>query len=162
MTLYGTGVRRAELTHLRVSDIDSQRMVVHVKGGKGRRDRDVMLKLRYPASGPGDLFPDSRLLLKQDQKALARCLGPLIPGVKQCLIAILVEPDSRKPEDTVAFGVFLAELQPTVYGVAREELIDAAVRNKRVRKVKTDVVVYRKSAVIPGNEIVDCVLHGSN
>ena len=43
MTLYATGVRRAELTHLKVSDIDSQRMVIHVEGGKGRKDRDVML-----------------------------------------------------------------------------------------------------------------------
>jgi site-specific recombinase XerD len=43
MTLYATGVRRAELTHLQVSDIDSRRMVIHVRGGKGRKDRDVML-----------------------------------------------------------------------------------------------------------------------
>ena len=43
MTLYATGVRRAELTHLKVSDIDSQRMVIHVQGGKGRKDRDVLL-----------------------------------------------------------------------------------------------------------------------
>jgi integrase/recombinase XerD len=43
LTLYATGVRRAELTHLKVSDIDSQRMVIHVQGGKGRKDRDVML-----------------------------------------------------------------------------------------------------------------------
>src|SRR6266851_857311 len=40
MTLYATGVRRAELTHLKVSDIDSKRMVIHVQGGKGRKDRD--------------------------------------------------------------------------------------------------------------------------
>src|SRR3974377_2174035 len=43
MTLYATGVRRAELTHLKVSDVDSKRMVIHVQGGKGRKDRDVML-----------------------------------------------------------------------------------------------------------------------
>ena len=43
MTLYATGLRRAELAHLKVSDIDKERMVIHVKGGKGRKDRDVML-----------------------------------------------------------------------------------------------------------------------
>src|ERR1019366_3115019 len=43
MTLYATGARNAELTRLKVSDIDSQRMVIHVQGGKGRRDRDVLL-----------------------------------------------------------------------------------------------------------------------
>jgi integrase/recombinase XerD len=46
MTLYATGVRNAELTHLKVSDIDSQRMVIHIQGGKGRKDRDVMLSLK--------------------------------------------------------------------------------------------------------------------
>lgn len=43
ITLYATGVRCAELTHLQTVDIDSPRMVIHVRGGKGRKDRDVML-----------------------------------------------------------------------------------------------------------------------
>ena len=43
MTLYATGARREEVAHLKLSDIDSQRMVVHIRGGKGRKDRDVML-----------------------------------------------------------------------------------------------------------------------
>jgi integrase/recombinase XerD len=43
MTLYATGARRAEVAHLKISDIDSQRMVIHIRGGKGRNDRDVML-----------------------------------------------------------------------------------------------------------------------
>ena len=43
MILYGTGLRRAELTRLKVTDIDTERMVIHVLGGKGRKDRDVML-----------------------------------------------------------------------------------------------------------------------
>jgi integrase/recombinase XerD len=46
MTLYATGLRRAELARLRVSDIDSQRMVIHVRGAKGRKDRDVLLSPR--------------------------------------------------------------------------------------------------------------------
>ena len=43
MTLYATGARRAEVAHLKISDIDSQRMVIHIRRGKGRKDRDVML-----------------------------------------------------------------------------------------------------------------------
>ena len=43
ITLYATGLRCAELTQLRASDVDSKRMVIHVQGGKGRKDRDVML-----------------------------------------------------------------------------------------------------------------------
>jgi len=43
MTLYATGARRAEVARLKVTDIDSRRMVVHIRGGKGRKDRDVML-----------------------------------------------------------------------------------------------------------------------
>jgi integrase/recombinase XerD len=43
MTLYGTGARRIEAAHLKIGDIDSKRMVVHIHGGKGNRDRDVML-----------------------------------------------------------------------------------------------------------------------
>jgi integrase/recombinase XerD len=39
--LYGSGIRRAELRWLKVTDIDSQRMVIHIQQGKGRRDRDV-------------------------------------------------------------------------------------------------------------------------
>jgi integrase/recombinase XerD len=35
--------RRAELACLKITDIDSARNVIHVQGGKGRKDRDVML-----------------------------------------------------------------------------------------------------------------------
>jgi site-specific recombinase XerD len=43
MLLYGTGMRRTEASRLKVSDIDSQRMVIHIHSGKGLRDRDVPL-----------------------------------------------------------------------------------------------------------------------
>jgi len=43
MALYATGLRRAELANLKITDIDSPRNVIHVQGGKGRKDRDVML-----------------------------------------------------------------------------------------------------------------------
>src|SRR3989442_2357476 len=43
MTLYATGARCAELTHLKLSDVDNKRMVIHIQVGKERKDRDVML-----------------------------------------------------------------------------------------------------------------------
>jgi integrase/recombinase XerD len=43
MTLYSTGMRRAELCHLQVADIDSTRMLIHIRHGKRNRDRDVPL-----------------------------------------------------------------------------------------------------------------------
>ncbi len=43
MALYSTGMRRSELVHLKVGDIDSERMVIHIRKGKGGKDRDVPL-----------------------------------------------------------------------------------------------------------------------
>jgi site-specific recombinase XerD len=43
LTLYGAGLRRSELCHLKVGHIDSQRMVLRVERGKGGVDREVPL-----------------------------------------------------------------------------------------------------------------------
>ena len=70
MAAYGAGLRVSEVLRLRVEDIDSQRMVIHVCRGKGDRDRYTMLpqrllellrmywKERRPP-GP-ELFPGSK------------------------------------------------------------------------------------------------------
>ena len=42
-TMYGTGVRVSEALHLRVPDIDSQRMMIRIQQGKGHKDRYVQL-----------------------------------------------------------------------------------------------------------------------
>src|SRR5215469_2974634 len=43
MTLYGTGMRRTEVSLLRVKDVDSQRMMIRVERGKGGDGRDIPL-----------------------------------------------------------------------------------------------------------------------
>ena len=43
MTMYGSGLRIAEALALRLPDIDSQRMLIRVQQGKGRRDRYTIL-----------------------------------------------------------------------------------------------------------------------
>lgn len=49
LVLYATGVRREELVRLKIEDIDTARMLVHVRQGKGRKDRDIMLSPRLLA-----------------------------------------------------------------------------------------------------------------
>jgi integrase/recombinase XerD len=82
MTLYAAGKRNAELKHLKVSEIDSKRMVIHIQGGKGRVDRDVMLspKLleelrehwrRLPRKSSEWLFPGNRWHSSGQPRSLA-------------------------------------------------------------------------------------------
>ena len=46
LVLYATGIRREELVQLKVSDIDSERMLIRIRQGKGKKDRNVMLSPR--------------------------------------------------------------------------------------------------------------------
>ena len=64
---YGCGLRVSEITHLKVGDIDSARMLIRVEQGKGRKDRYVMLS------------PDLLELLRRWWRA-ARPRGWLFPG----------------------------------------------------------------------------------
>jgi integrase/recombinase XerD len=63
---YGAGLRAAEVISLKLSDIDSKRMLIRVEQGKGRKDRYVMLsphllnllRVWWKAARPqGWLFP---------------------------------------------------------------------------------------------------------
>ncbi|MFH1293773.1 MAG: site-specific integrase [Pseudomonadota bacterium] len=66
MTVYSAGLRVGEVTRLKVSDIDSERMMIRVNEGKGLKDRYTLLgernleilRLYYKAYRPSEwLFP---------------------------------------------------------------------------------------------------------
>jgi integrase/recombinase XerD len=46
ITIYSCGLRLGEALNLQVGDIDSQRLLIHIRGGKGNRDRYVPLPQR--------------------------------------------------------------------------------------------------------------------
>ena len=57
---YGAGLRGGEVVMLRVSDIDSKRMLIRVEMGKGRKDRHAMLSPQLLAASP--MGPSSETL----------------------------------------------------------------------------------------------------
>ena len=58
---YGAGLRVSEVANLRVLDIDSERMVIRVEQGKGKKDRNGMLS------------PRLLVLLRECFRAVIRC-----------------------------------------------------------------------------------------
>jgi integrase/recombinase XerD len=78
---YGAGLRVSEVVTLKVSDIDSKRMVIRIEQGKGRKDRYVMLSPRllellrawYKAACPqGWLFPGQNPVNPMTTRQLTR------------------------------------------------------------------------------------------
>lgn len=68
-TLYGAGLRRAEVRTLKIGDVDGKRMIIHVREGKGRIPREVtlspklleLLRVYWRWRKPKDwLFPSAR------------------------------------------------------------------------------------------------------
>lgn len=43
MLIYSAGLRRSELIQLKISDIDSERMILNIRGSKGKKDRMSLL-----------------------------------------------------------------------------------------------------------------------
>ncbi|MBL8350527.1 MAG: integron integrase [Burkholderiaceae bacterium] len=66
--LYGTGLRIAEAVQLRVKDIDFERQVIVVRGGKGDKDRVVMLPAAL-ADGLKAQLQRARVLWQADIRA---------------------------------------------------------------------------------------------
>ena len=91
---YGAGLRASEVTNLKVRDIDSDRMLIHVERGKGGKDRDVMLSpsllelLRVywrEARPQGWLFPGQSRVEPMSSRSLNRAFNSAkaMAGIKK-------------------------------------------------------------------------------
>jgi len=98
MTMYAAGLRVSEALQLKVADVDSERMVLRIRQGKGQKDRYVplspslleLLRAYWKASRPRDwLFPGAH----PDQPLHATAVQ------KACRLAAL-EARLRKPVTT--------------------------------------------------------------
>jgi site-specific recombinase XerD len=103
-TIYSCGLRLQEGVHLQVADIDSARMLVHVRRGKGAKDRFVPLPQRtlgllrgywaahrnptwiFPTTRPADVFSLETATASMD-----------VSGVQKAFKAAVVESGLQKP-----------------------------------------------------------------
>jgi integron integrase len=72
--LYGSGLRLFEALELRVKDVDFEKLEIHVRDGKGRKDRRTML----PASSGQPLRDHLALVRAQHHNDLAAGLGSVV------------------------------------------------------------------------------------
>ena len=102
LTAYSMGLRLGEVLNLKVGDIDSARMKVHVRQGKGRKDRFVTLPeaslnalRRYWCSHrhPSLLFPAGKNAV--ERRNATRCMDR--GGLQRSFKVIVADGGIRKP-----------------------------------------------------------------
>lgn len=81
--LYLAGLRRGELLNLKIADIDSSRMLIHVRGAKGNKDRYTLLsrkilddlRLYYKEWAPKDYLFESNVNEKYSETSVAMIIA---------------------------------------------------------------------------------------
>jgi integrase/recombinase XerD len=121
MTIYSAGLRVSEVVHLKVSDIDSQRMMIRVRQGKGQKDRYTLLAQRtlevlreyWKEYRPQDwLFPG-----KPENEALS------VSAVQRVFEKVLLQAGIKKPASVHtlrhSFATHLLEAGTDLYHIQR-------------------------------------------
>ena len=93
-TIYGMGLRISEALNLKINDIDSDRMLVHIKNAKGKKDRIVML--------PESLLRLLRVYFKEYRPKIYLFEGHYekqysASSVRKVLKMALIKSDIKKP-----------------------------------------------------------------
>jgi site-specific recombinase XerD len=92
MTTYSAGLRVSELVNLKLTDIDSERVMIRVEQGKGRKDRYTLLsqKLLLEKNGPLSQS-EARHIYNQAKKRAGLKKGRGIQTLRACFATHLLE-----------------------------------------------------------------------
>jgi site-specific recombinase XerD len=103
-TIYSCGLRLREGAHLRVRDIDSARMMVHIRSGKGAKDRYVPLPQRtldllrdywVTHRNPNWIFPRTQ---PPDVISMANATQPMpVNGMQRAFKVAVIDSGIQKP-----------------------------------------------------------------
>ncbi len=156
MTTYAAGLRVSEVTHLQVGDIDSTRMVIRIRQGKGAKDRytiltqALLLELRaywkeerprtwlFPSTDPE--VPMSRgaagRLYSQAKKRAGITKSGGIHSLRHCFATQLIESGVPTQTVQVLLGHSSARSTARYVHVARAKVEEQYSLLERVRRAE--------------------------
>ena len=161
MTAYGAGLRISEVTRLRVEDIDSKRGLIHVRLGKGNKDRYAMLPERLLAALRGywrKVHPQEDWLFPGRNKGAHVTPTAVRKALKQAVRSAKLKKRVTVHSLRHAFGTHLLEMDTNIR-VIQELLGHASIRTtarythvsaKHIASVKSplDILGTKRGAML--------------
>lgn len=161
MTAYGAGLRISEVTRLRVEDIDSKRGLIHVRLGKGNKDRFAMLPERLLAALRGywrKVHPQDDWLFPGRNKGTHLTPEAVRKALKEAVKSAKLKKRLSVHSLRHAFGTHLLEMDTNIR-VIQELLGHASIRTtarytqvsaRHIASVKSplDVLGTKRGAVL--------------
>jgi integrase len=154
-TLYAAGLRVSELCTLQVTDIESQRMVIRVRQGRGQRDHLVMLS---PRLLPTYLEADSGFLVLLHTLGSAAALpspSPMTLDAVECLRRFLLHVLPRGFQHIRYYGFLADRVRQEQLSRCRWPLQSSAP----LSAVVAPVAVYEEATAAAMQNRVVCLRH---
>jgi integrase/recombinase XerD len=142
---YGAGLRVAEVANLKVSDIDSKRMLLRVEQGKGKKDRHAILS-------------PQQLAMLRDYWWVAKPRIWLFPGGRDPLLPITTRQLYRVVRDPAEALDFQKRVSPNVLRHSfATHLLEQGTNIRVIRQIGNDGNLYDRchQGLTQGHEPLD-------